>query len=146
MVFCQINFGNVVAVVVGVALVGFALFGVPFLFAVVPVALGFADNAHMAVADGLSEEIVRVNINRGILIWQIEGAIWLCCYRESGKLVPADFYSGARAGVFVAAFAKGGLNAIGTETQVIGNLPIGRSDAEGGGFELRAIDESLFGI
>lgn len=118
------------AVVVGVALVGFALFGVPLLFAVIPVARGFANYANVAVLDRFAEEIVGVNINRGILIGQIEGAIWLGCYGESRKLVPTDFDGRGSARVFVAAFAEGGLNAISAEPQVIGDLPIGGSDTK----------------
>lgn len=99
---------------------GWALFGVPLLFAVIPVALGFANNANVAVLDRFAEEIVGVNINRGILIGQIEGAIWLGCYGESRKLVPADFDGRGSARVFVAAFAEGGLNAISAEPRLSG--------------------------
>jgi hypothetical protein len=66
-----------VAVVVGVAFVGVAFLGFPLLFAVIPLALGFTDDADVAMFDGLTEEIVGVNFDGGVLIGQIEGAIRL---------------------------------------------------------------------
>lgn len=134
------------AVVVGITLVGVAFVDVPLLFAVIPLALGFTDDADMAVLDGLSEEIVGVNFDGGVLVGQIEGAIGLGGDGERGQVVAADFDGGVGGGVFITALAEGGLNAIVAEAEVIGDLPIGGGDAEGGGFELSAKDESVVGV
>ena len=134
------------AAVVGIALVGVAFFGVPLLFAVIPLALGLSDDANVAVLDGFAEEIVGVNFDGGVLIGEIEGAIGLGGDGKRWQFVTADFDGGVGGGVGLAALAEGGLNAIVAETEIVGDLPIGGGDAEGGGFELSAIDERVIGV
>ena len=52
---------------INLAFIGVALFGIPFLFAIIPLALGFAHNAHVATLDRLAEKIIRAHLDIGVL-------------------------------------------------------------------------------
>ncbi|MCG3159412.1 MAG: hypothetical protein JMDDDDMK_00401 [Acidobacteria bacterium] len=91
MFFREIDAGDETAFVIERAFVPGALFGLPFLLAVIPAAFGFADDARAASFDRLAEKIIGANLDFGVLARQIIAAIRFDVDNKIGQVVAADF-------------------------------------------------------
>src|SRR5438270_13568410 len=75
---------------VHLALILVAFFHLPFLLAVVPLALSLAHDADVAALDRLAEKIIGAHDDFGILSGQVVGMVWLRAGREVRQVVAAD--------------------------------------------------------
>ncbi len=142
LVFGKIDVGGEAAVGVELARVGRAFFSVVLLLFEVPFALGFADDADVAVEHRFAEEIVGADLDGCVLAGEVERLVGLGCDGKRGKIVPADAYLRVGLGRGVTS----GIDGVVAEAKARGHLPVGGGDAEVGGCGFSTEDERFVGV